>query len=70
MLAQWTRASFPSARDVEYAQFIFGFCGVAALGIMESDVGHLGHGAAMAQIFHPSTNTIARLGGGDQCEAD
>ena len=34
---------------------------MAALGMMESDVGHLGHGATMAQIFHPSTNTIARV---------
>jgi hypothetical protein len=61
MLAQRTGASFPSARDVDYAQLIVGFCRVAALGIMESDVGHLGRGATMAQIFHPSTNTIARV---------
>jgi hypothetical protein len=61
MLAQGTEVSFPSARDIEYTQLIFGFCRVAALGIIESDVGHLGHGATMAQIFHPSTNTIARV---------
>jgi hypothetical protein len=48
VLMQRAGASFPCARDVEHAQSIFGFCGVAALGIMESDVGHLGHGAAMA----------------------
>jgi hypothetical protein len=61
MLAQGTGASFPSPRDIGYTQLIFGFCGLTALGIIGSDVRYLGYGATMAQISHPSTNTIARV---------